>query len=259
MDFSSFLEAIGIDEIEKVEAYPLSDEDLPLFFSDFDAFVKRGEGVADSGLFFLASYCRNAWGAHDEYMRRGIDDSVFIATFSDIALWAGEYRRRTGRLGLDRIFWLWRHIKLRLFRLGELQFELLPDEAEGIWKDTLSTWNGPVLNVHIPKGTDLDGAEESFDYALSFFGYEHCRFLIHSWLISPEIWEMLGPSSRIRRFASLFRLVGTTDDRQAEERLFGAVLEDPSLYVPSSSLSASAASFLRSGGSISSGYGYLDR
>ena len=69
---------------------------------------------------------------------------------------------------------------------------------------------------------------------------------------------MLDERSRIKHFASLFTLIGTEDDRQAEERIFGFVSDDYPAYPESSSLAVKAKKYLESGERIFSGYGYRE-
>ena len=208
-------------------------------------------------IFFLSSVLQLAFSTYAKYQEMAIPDNVFFSTFSDIRIWADWYRRHTGKRGLDRIHWFRGHISLRLFRLGELQFEVPSLPLPAIWSGV--KLDKPVYHVHIPEGADLDGTESSFSYALRFFHSESAYFLTHSWLLSPEISSMLGPEARIRRFSSLFTLLGKEDDRQAEERIFGFVSDDVSSYPISTSLSEKAKEFLEKGGRISSGYGYCLR
>lgn len=258
MDFGSFIDGIGGGEYaDAVLAYDVDEGELSLFFDDFDAFVSRGREADDPGMFFLSSFLRLAYSRHDDYIRQGIPDDVFMATYSDISLWAGEYRRKTGRIGLDRIFWLHHHIRMELFRLGQLQFEIVRDQPQPPWPQFRD--GARLLNVHIPKGSDLSLAEDSFSRALSFFREDRIVFLLHSWLASPQLQTLLDDGSRIKAFASLFTIVGEDDDRQAEERIFGCISDDPSAYTVTTTLSARAKRHLMDGGRILSGLGYLER
>ena len=258
MDFLSFLGSVGGSGYAgAISLYPFS-EDMELFFSDFDRFTALGEEKEDPHLFYLSAYLRLAYRQHDKYVSRGIPDDIFLATFQDIILWADEYREKNGRAGLDRINWLRRHIELRLFRLGELQFEIPRLPLPDIW-DGIDLPSAVPRFVHIPEGTDLSKAEDSFRAALDFFHEDSILFLIHSWLLSPEVTGLLPQGSRIRSFSSLFTLCGTEDDRQAEERIFGSVSDDVSSYPQRTSLAKAARAWLMEGGKLLSGYGYLVR
>ncbi len=254
MKIDEFLRGIGCLEYEDVfEAYPLTDRIRKVISTDIATFADMGNASDDPGLFFLSSFLQLAYECHRKYEELCIPDDIFFATFRDISIWASWYRRHTGRVGLDRIYWLRHHVNLEVFRLGELEVEIPGYPLEGIWDD-LET-SAPVLFVHVPEGADLSGAGEFFQRALRFFHYSKAMFLIHTWLLSPQLDQMLSPDSRIRKFSSLFKFLGTSDDHQAEERLFGYISTDAAEYPVTSSLSAKAKSFLMDGGRILSGYG----
>ncbi len=58
------------------------------------------------------------------YRERGIPESVFVDTLSDLELWMRVYHKRHGVWGLRELEWLWRHFTGRVFKLGRLQFEI---------------------------------------------------------------------------------------------------------------------------------------
>lgn len=147
-------------------------------------------------------------------------------------------------------------MNMEVFRIGELQAEPVQTPLDSIWKAADRVL--PAFFIHVPEGSDLSEAEDSFQQILSFFHCSKAVFLIHSWLLSPEVACMLDEKSRIRNFASLFTFLGTDDDRQAEERIFGFISDNPSSYPESSSLAVKAKKYLESGGRILSGYGYRE-
>jgi len=58
------------------------------------------------------------------YADAGIDDAVRDATLSDVRLWVDQYAsQHNGAIGLDRVFWISRHLCANILRLGRLQFE----------------------------------------------------------------------------------------------------------------------------------------
>ncbi|WP_321300791.1 acyltransferase domain-containing protein [uncultured Sphaerochaeta sp.] len=58
------------------------------------------------------------------YADAGIDDGVRDATLSDVRLWVDQYAsQHNGAIGLDRVFWISRHLCANILRLGRLQFE----------------------------------------------------------------------------------------------------------------------------------------
>lgn len=61
------------------------------------------------------------------YSRLGISNQVMAATLSDISIWVKTYERQhAGSTGLDRYWWICRHLCAKVLRLGRLQFEQGP-------------------------------------------------------------------------------------------------------------------------------------
>lgn len=264
MDLTSFLKELGADDqTVSVVIDHLSDDYQELFYlfhSDYSLFLKR---VRDDSAELLSFCLRYAYDLRAEYDKRNIPREIFTDTMQDIILWSDEYRMRHGVPGLDEASasWLRRHLLLRLFRLGSLQFEEPELPLYGFWEGVELPSCDRILKVHIPASADISvkAAEESFRNALSFYSADKILFICSSWLLSPDIKPMLGDESRILEFSSLFTISGTIDDRQAEERIFGERLSDPSLYPERTSLQKRAKRHLLSGGEILSGFGYLVR
>ena len=115
-----------------------------------------------------------------------------------------------------------------------------------------------VLDTHIPQGEplDIDKVYGSFRRALSFFHGVYPVFSCHSWLLYPALKEILPVSSRILQFQQLFQIVHTDEaDRQAEERIFGKISDDPRLYSESTALQRTAKRHLLEGKRLGSARG----
>lgn len=179
----------------------------------------------------------------ERYFARGISEGDFFATVSDIRLRSGLYADRWGRAGLSRsdATWLRHHFGMKLFRLGSLQFQMLPmiylDEEgcgeaymtyDPAWKQALPT-GAPVLNVHISHGADLSPAavDDAFARALPFFSRhfpDYCpqAFMCCSWLLYPKMTMLLPPESNILRFAGRWQLLASAaDPSDAISRIYG--------------------------------------
>lgn len=58
----------------------------------------------------------------EQYERLGIDMQILRDTLSDIPLWINNCQAHTGRMGLQEYTWLTNHLRMRLFRLGRLEY-----------------------------------------------------------------------------------------------------------------------------------------
>ena len=136
---------------------------------------------------------------------------VFIDTMKCFTRFVQEYFQSYGAYGFDRGFWTTRQINARLFRLGELEYELL---QEG---------DNRSVALHIPSDCRLESAllNESIDRAKEFLAayfpeWQDAPMTCESWLLSPALKELLPPDSRILRFQRAFDLIpGADDEREA--------------------------------------------
>lgn len=239
--FSSFLDQISLDEKAKemILSSPLTHDEIS---RGYEAII-NDETLPDA----LVALRVVASAAYEitlpEYRKRGISDDIAIATLSDISRWEDEYERtHEAQPGLSEIRWLKYHLQLQLFALGSLQYQLLPEE-DGIF----------TLNLHIPKGSDISPAsvQSSFEEARRFFNKDRIKLKCSSWLLSDELGSLLADSSRIKAFSALFTKVSSDyGRRQAEERIFGHLEDDPENYEVSTSLAAKAREYLMKGGKL---------
>ena len=243
--------ANAFTEYEVRNAYRLLHASPDCFFS----FLKREPPQR-----ILALYIQFAEFVRPAFLRWGIPIPVYLDTFADIALWEQEYFAQNGAYGLGEYRWLCYHVRMELFRLGSLQFQTQAAPPAPVWKVVPIRPEDLVLHVHIPKGADLrtSAVQSSYQCALDFWKREEAVLLCDSWLLGPELQELLPPNSRIRSFAAGFTLVAAdATSRQAEERIFGKVHDDPRLYTSSgSSLQHAAQAHLTAGGHLSAGYGW---
>ena len=115
-----------------------------------------------------------------------------METFYDITIWYKEGVKKEGVAGLVEERWLAIELRMKIFRLGRLQFE--PDEDRH------------VLHVHIPDGEPQDDAAcgDSFARAEELVGTEYTIFDCESWLLSPKLQKLLKPDSNILKFQKVW-------------------------------------------------------
>lgn len=206
---------------------------------------------------FLYYYCRFACDAYDLYQKQNISKNIYWNTFEDITVWCKNCFRKTGEYGITQYDWLWRHVELKLFRLGRLQFEPIKAKTDLEARHFTVKRGSSLLNVHIPEGAPLD--EEAFDNsfckAMVFFGNTRC-FICHSWLLYPGLKELLPPESNIIRFQNRFEVIQTDyETREAEERIFPQLKQYPEAYPVTTKLQDAARAYLMAGHKLGSGIG----
>lgn len=219
-----------------------------LFYEDGKAFFEEADRRTDREKLYLYLYIRMAADLYPVFVERGISEKVYVDTFYDITIWYNQCVKKKGIPGLVEERWLSLPLRMKIFRLGRLQFE--PDEDRH------------VLHVHIPEGEPLDDAAcgESFAIAEEFFGPEYTIFDCESWLLSPKLQKLLKPDSNILKFQNRFQIEKIIYPfRQAEERVFGRVREDKEQYPESTSLQRAVKAMVLTGEDVGIGYGVIYR
>lgn len=212
----------------------------------------------DGGMAYLAAALGGACHTRRAYREKGVPEDVFLATMGCFPRFLRETYEVLGKWAFDRGFWTWRQTGGRLFRLGALEFEYLPEV--------------PALSVHIPSDAVLSREEldRSYDWAERFFAGEGGAFCFRgrpvetqceSWLLAPALAELLPEESGIRRFAGNYRLREVIEDNQDFYRwLFKCQPPKPVEDLPGdTSLQRKAKAYLAAGGKIGAAGGVLVR
>lgn len=81
------------------------------------------------------------------------------------------------------------------------------------WELVLSPGD-PVISIHIPAAGSLNPelVNESLEKAVAFFGkyypdYKYKAFVCYSWLMDPQLVDLLGPEKNISKFCNRFRKI----------------------------------------------------
>ena len=160
----------------------------------------------------LLSYLYMCDELGSKYSERGINEDILLDTLGDIVIWTDTWSNLKNEMYLGEISWLNRHMNMKLFKLGRLQFCMAESELsipdKGIKK------GDNVIEIHIPEGEPLDIAEckKSIEMAKEFFAkyypeYEYEYFTTHTWLLDKTLDELLKPDSNILKFQQLFEVV----------------------------------------------------
>ncbi len=161
--------------------------------------------AAENGLDMLLLQTMAAFTMRQQEPWEGIPEGIYLATMKCFSRFVREYRVSYGVYGFDRGFWTTRQICGKLFRLGELEYEINDEEN--------------AVSIHIPGDADLseEKLEASYAQQAAFFrehfpeASERSR-MCESWLLSPALKELLPPDSRILSFAAHFQITKVDPD-----------------------------------------------
>ncbi len=145
-----------------------------------------------------------------------------------------------------------------------LKKEVLLSKSE--WKKVLSPGD-PVISIHIPSKCDFspDALDNTFEKIKKFTkiyfpDFKYKAIYCHSWLLDPQLEELLNPGSNIvsfgKRFTRFTRKSNGTDVYYfVFMKPFGET--DISDYIPKSSLEKSLAKHFSKGKAIYEPFGYF--
>lgn len=267
MELLEFCKGIELmdEAVERILSLQLTEDEYmkkwEMCRNDYEAFsndIKEKENFRGLALAYL---CRFACEVYPLYKEQEIEEQIFWDTFSDIRCWCENCHREFGEYGINEIGWFWRHLKLTLFKLGRLQFELLdtkrPIKGTVAGKEYDIPTGTPVISVHIQQGEPLlwEACEQSFAQAFQWFGKE-IPYICHSWLLYPGLKELMRADSNIIQFQNHFVVVASDYEwPDAERRIFGKVMENPAEYPEDSRLRKAAKQYLLAGNQLGNAVG----
>ena len=161
--------------------------------------IKEVLGEDTGGFKRLCCMLRCALRAKKEYERLGISEKIYRDTMGAFTRFVREHRESYGCYGFDRGSWTTRQVSCRLFRIGQMEYELTGLDG------------APAVSLHIPTDVDLrpEVLRPSIRAGLAEFyrlfpEYVGKSVYCHSWLLSPQLKEFLPENSNILRFQELF-------------------------------------------------------
>ena len=158
-------------------------------------------GEDPDGVGMLAVMLHCALESAECYRQKEIPDKIYVDTMKAFSRFVEEHMDSYGRYGFDRGFCTPRQISHKLFRLGELEYELCK-------------WDGEdVISVHIPSDARLFPARldasltEAHAFVEKYYPqYTNCQYVCDSWLLAPALKKMLPADSNIIRFQNRFQI-----------------------------------------------------
>ena len=215
--------------------------------------LKAVLGEDPGGMKRLCCMLRCAHKAREIYRRLGIPEEIYVDTMGAFSRFVREHRESYGCYGFDRGFWTTRQVSARLFRIGQLEYELTTLEGEAI------------VSLHIP--TDVNLSPEVLQPSIReglvelyrlFPDYAGKKIYCHSWLMSPQLKEFLPENSNILCFQELFDM---DPEATPGNGVLLWVFKNPKLpredYPEHTSLQRKLKQFFLNGGQFLEGKGYL--
>ncbi len=215
--------------------------------------VKQMLGEDPLGDKMLCAQLRCAMKAWHTYEKLGFSRKIYVDTMRAFTRFVGEHLVSFGTYGFDRAFWTVRQISCRLFRIGQLEYELIHQDGR------------PVLALHIPSDADLSlpGLRESYVQARQILGqvfpeWTNAPIYCRSWLLSQNLPQLLPENSRILGFQRSFRITPVQEPNTSVLLWVFKNREIPLPQLPEdTSLQRRLKAFLLSGGVFLEGEGYL--
>lgn len=175
--------------------------------------LKERYAPDEDGMKILACMMRAMQDSYALYIEEKIPEKIFADTMKCFTRFLKEHEVSFGCCGFDRDFWTGRQLSLLLFRIGELEFEIVSEEGEKAEMPRGEKHSPYLLHVHIPSDADLspERCDESFRMAEQFFAAHFpetagSKFACDSWLLSPALKELLPEGSRILQFQNRFEI-----------------------------------------------------
>lgn len=204
--------------------------------------------------FKMLAYMLTAAGfTYDQYTEKQIDEKIFFDTFACFSRFVKEHRVSYGCYGFDREWWTPRQVAMQLFRIGELEYEMIEKDGKN------------QISIHIPSDAKLtrENCWTSLQNAFAFFRkyypeYYNVNYICNSWLLSPNLKQVLDEHSNILMFQSAFQVTKFNPD---DVEFMGWVFKNPAIPVEElpekTSLQRNLKAYLKSGGKIGCAFGIL--
>lgn len=207
----------------------------------------------ERGMKMLCVMLMGARFSLEKYVEHGIPRKIFSDTMKCFPRFVREHKVSYGVWGFDRDFWTGRQLSLRLFRIGQLEYEKVVQDGK------------KMLSVHIPSDAVLDQEElaESIRQSVCFFekfdrDYASVPYICTSWLLSPALRKLLGENSRILKFQDMFQITGVDEEnRNFMEWVYKRKDLSPEQLPEDTSLQRNMKAHLLAGGWIGEGTGFL--
>ena len=197
---------------------------IDLFYQDEDKFFELLDlEFKEKYLEILYIYINLAIKLYDMYIENGVDLNIYFDTIDDIRIWALNCVKEAGVYGLKEIYWLNEHLRMRLYKLGRLQFQKREahEFMEILKQHNLDKYvkSDYFYFVHIPEGGRLsyDLVLDSYQRAIEFYK-DDMIFAAESWILSDKMDLLFAPDSNLMKFKNDFIVLSSITDENHIKR-----------------------------------------
>ncbi len=198
------------------------------------------------------------------YKKEGLDDDMFFGFVKNIQASQGGGKEF---YGLSTAWWFMDFYKLKLFTIGRLQYRYRRIKEDTPWCGRVLKANTYYIDVHIPGGGPLlpELCQDSYDRAAAYFRrryqLDEVIFGCYSWLLSPDLDDILPPTSNILAFGHQYTLAEAVPDTEYSHLTFAfgvrGVPEDLNALPEKTSLHRVLKPWLLKGNILRLGKGYF--
>lgn len=215
--------------------------------------IKEALGEDERGIKILAVMFRCAMKTWDKFLALGMEESILVETMKCFTRFIDEHMASYGSYAFDRDFWTARQVSGNLFRIGELEYELIDGDKKEIGVHIPS-------DVHLKREILADSYKQAKACLKKFFPeYADADMVCESWLLSPSLKEVLSEESNIIKFQNEFRVEKVDyENNDYMEWVFkrpDLALED---LPEDTSLQRNLKKFLLNGGKVGEAIGILE-
>lgn len=262
----AFLRQAGIEILSRYESNfnalidELYERDFPMMeiLPKAEALAKDYHEYTVRFVFLACTFQR----MHKDYEAAGLSEELYWDTVSDLKSKALECKQLYDIWGTGTGAWYANFFRLKIFRLGRLQFEKAPFRGkEPVTVDGVTVQPGQsVYNVHIPSGGSIspEACEDSFQRAKAFFKEEPLILHCGSWLMYNENPKIFPSAKNVLAFREQFQIYESRPKPEGEDlwRIFGKDFDGDVTSLPqNTSMQKETAAWLSAGNQIGIGFG----
>lgn len=210
--FNEINDSLNIDYLKK------------LFYESEDEFFEYVENnLNEEYLKLLYIYLNLAVDLYYDYKENNIAENIYFDTIDDIRIWINNCIKETNTYGLKEIYWINEHLRMRIFKLGRLQFQKreATEFMDLLKQHTLDKFikKDYFYFVHIPEGERLsyDLVLDSYQKAIEFFKDEMV-FACESWMLSDRLELIFNNDSNVLKFRNDYILLNQIRDENHIKR-----------------------------------------